>query len=173
MTTATAPATAPPEGATNAELIRWAFSILNTHDVTPLRPMWTSTTIERFPTETCVGTDPIADYFQAAFDAVPDFHMEIQGIVESGDDVMVRWHLTGTHSGAAWQGIAPTGKRFSLDGIDHFVLRDGKVVSNFVVFDQMQFARQIGLLPPDGSPADRAVKAGFGAMTRLRARRQR
>jgi predicted ester cyclase len=163
----TAPATAPPESATNAELIRWTFSVLNTHDVTPLRSMWTATTVERFPTETCVGTDDIAAYFEAAFAALPDFHIESQGITESGDDVMVRWHITGTHSGAAWQGIAATGKRIALDGIDHFVLRDGKVISNFVVFDQMQFARAVGLMPPDGSAAERAMKGAFAAKTRL------
>ncbi len=126
MTTASAPA--PPEAATNEELIRWAFDVLNTHDVSPVRPMWTSTTVERFPTETCVGADAIAAYFEAAFAALPDFHIEIQALAASGDDVMVRWHLTGTHSGAAWQGIAPTGRRVELDGIDHFVIRDGNVV---------------------------------------------
>jgi predicted ester cyclase len=165
MTTASAPA--PPEAATNEELIRWAFDVLNTHDVSPVRPMWTSTTVERFPTETCVGADAIAAYFEAAFAALPDFHIEIQALAASGDDVMVRWHLTGTHSGAAWQGIAPTGRRVELDGIDHFVVRGGNVVSNFVVFDQMQFARAVGLLPPDGSSAERAMKAAFAAKTRL------
>ncbi|HEY6473542.1 MAG TPA: ester cyclase [Acidimicrobiales bacterium] len=165
MTTASAPA--PPEAATNEELIRWAFDVLNTHDVSPVRPMWTSSTVERFPTETCVGADAIAAYFEAAFAALPDFHIEIQTLAASGEDVMVRWHLTGTHSGAPWQGIVPTGKRVALDGIDHFVLRDGNVVSNFVVFDQMQFARAVGLMPPDGSPAERAMKAAFAAKTRL------
>jgi len=155
MTTASAPA--PPEAATNAELIRWAFDVLNTHDVAPVREMWTSTTVERFPTETCVGTNAIAAYFEAAFAA-------------SGDDVMVRWHITGTHSGAAWQGVVPTGRAIALDGTDHFVIRDGKVESNFVVFDQMQFARAVGLMPAAGSPAERAMKAGFATVTRLRRR---
>ncbi|MGH2910222.1 MAG: ester cyclase, partial [Solirubrobacteraceae bacterium] len=118
-----------------------------------MRELWTATTVERFPTETCVGTDDIAAYFEAAFAALPDFHIEIQAIAETGDDVMVRWRITGTHSGAAWQGVAPTGRAVALDGIDHFVIRDGAVVSNFVVFDQMQFARSVGLMPPDGSPA--------------------
>ena len=44
------------------------------------------------------------------------------------------------------------------------------LVSNFVVFDQMQFARQIGMLPPDGTAADRATKAAFNAKTRLLSR---
>jgi predicted ester cyclase len=165
--------TPPPATATNGELIRWAFDALNAHDVTPLRQFWTPATVERFPTETAVGTDEIAAYFQATFDAVPDFHMEIQALAEQGDHVFVRWHLTGTHTGTPWQGIAPTGRSIALDGIDQFVIRDGKVESNFVVFDQLQFARGIGMLPPDRSPADRAMKAAFNAKTRLLARLRR
>ena len=157
----------PPETATNAELIRWAFDILNTHDVAPLKPYWTEATQERFPNATCVGPDAIGAYFEATFAAVPDFHIEIIGLAEQGDDVFVQWRITGTHSGAAWQGIAPTGKSIELDGIDHFVVRGGKVESNFVVFDQLQFARQIGMMPADGSTTDMAMKAAFNAKTRL------
>lgn len=166
-------AATPPESATNAELIRWAFEILNTRDVAPLKPYWTESTRERFPDATCVGPEKIGAYFEAAFAAMPDFHVDIVGLAEQGDDVFVQWRITGTHSGAAWQGIAPTGKRLELDGIDHFVVRDGKVESNFVVFDQLQFARQIGMIPTDGSTADRAMKAAFNAKTRLLRRTKR
>jgi predicted ester cyclase len=157
---------APDETASNAELIRWTFDILNTHDIAPLKTYLTQAR-ERFPTETCVGPDAIGAYFEAAFAAVPDFEIEIIGLAEQGDDVFVQWHITGTHSGAAWQGIAPTGRAIQLDGIDHFVVREGKIESNFVVFDQLQFARQIGMMPPDGSAADRGMKAAFNAKTRL------
>jgi predicted ester cyclase len=157
----------PSETATNAELIRWAFDVLNTHDVAPLKPYWNESTRERFPNATCVGPEEIGAYFEATFAAMPDFHIEIVGLAEQGNDVFVQWRITGTHSGAAWQGIAPTGKRLALDGIDHFVVREGKVESNFVVFDQLQFARQIGMMPADGSTADRAMKATFNGKTRL------
>jgi hypothetical protein len=71
-------------------------------------------------------------------------------------------------------GIAPTGKKLTIDGMDHFVIGDGSVRSNFIVFDQMQYARQIGMMPPDGSSADKAVKGAFNARTRLvRAARRR
>lgn len=160
-------ASTPPEAATNAELIRWAFDILNSHDVAPLKPYWTESTTERFPNATCVGPEQIASYFETTFAALPDFKIEIVALAEQGDDVFVQWRITGTHSGTAWQGIEPTGRRIELDGIDHFVVREGKVESNFVVFDQLQFARQIGMMPADGSSADRTVKAAFNAKTRL------
>ena len=81
--------------------------------------------------------------------------------------MFVRWHMTATHTGGGFQGLDATGKSVALDGIDHITVRDGKLASNFVVFDQMQFARALGLLPPDGSVADKAVKAAFNAKTKV------
>lgn len=162
----------PPTGVSNGDLIRWTFEILNRREVVPVRQLWTDATVERFPDRTCRGPDEIAAYFTELFAALPDWHMEILALVEHGDDVFVQWRLTGTHSGPVL-GIAPTGKAVTVDGMDHFVVRDGKVVSNFVVFDQMQYARQIGLLPPDGSAADRALKGAFNARTRVADRLRR
>ena len=47
------------------------------------------------------------------------------------------------------------------------------VVSNFVVTDQLAYARQIGMMPPDGSAADRGMKAAFNARTKLARRLKR
>lgn len=163
-------AASPPTGVSNGELVRWTFEVLNTHDVEPLLGVWTDATVERFPSVTVTGADAMADYFGTLFAALPDFHIEVVAIAETGDDVFVRWHLSGTHTGVPFEGIEATGRTVALDGMDHFVIRDGTIATNFVVFDQMQFARQIGLLPPDGSAADRATKAVFNAKTRLLAR---
>ena len=156
----------PPTELTNGEFIRWAFERLNDHDVDALRPFWTDETVERFPDRTCRGPDEIAGYFENTFAAIPDFHMEVIGIAEQGDDVFVQWRMTGTHKGSLL-GIEPTGKPLAIDGIDHFVIRDRKVVSNFVVADQLQYARQIGMMPPDGSAGDKAFKAAFNLRTRV------
>jgi hypothetical protein len=39
-------------------------------------------------------------------------------------------------------------------------------VSNFVVYDQMQFDQQVGLMPSEGSAADRTLKGAFNTKTR-------
>jgi predicted ester cyclase len=168
--------TAPPATSTNSELIAWSFDVLNTRDVTPLKQeLWTAETWERFPTRTRRGPDDIAEEFEAGFRALPDFAIAIVAMAEQGDEVFVRWRITGTHSGAPWEGIAPSGRRVELDGTDHMTLRDRKLVSNFIVFDQLQFARAVGLVPAAGSTGDRAMKAGYAARIkvtdRLRARR--
>ena len=158
--------------ASNAELIRWAFEILNRHDPGSLAQLYTAETVERFPDRTCHGGDEIVAYFEDVFAAVPDWNIQVVGLAEQGEHVFVQWHMTGTHSGPLL-GVAPTGRELAIDGIDHFVVRGGKIVSNFVVVDQLQYARQIGMMPPDGSPADRAMKSGFNAWTKLAGRLKR
>lgn len=166
--------TEPAAPTTNAELVRWAIDVVNTHDLAPLKgTVWTAETVERFPTRTARGADDIGAAFEEAFAAMPDFHIEIVELAEQGENVFVRWRITGTHTGAPWEGYAPSGKRVELDGVDHFVVRDGRIASNFVVFDQVQFARQVGVMPEVGTPADRAMKAAFALRTRLARGRQR
>ena len=128
--------------------------------------LWTEQTYQRFPDRVCHGTGEIRAYFDEVFAAIPDLAVEVLALNEQGDDVFVRWRLSGTQRGRI-QGLEGSGRRIRLDGVDHFTLRDGKIASNFVVYDQMQWARDIGVLPPDGSSADKAVKAAFNAKVRV------
>jgi steroid delta-isomerase-like uncharacterized protein len=151
-------------------VVRELIDHLNAHDTQAMRALWTDGIVERFPDRTCHGPGEVAAYFDGVFAALPDFRMEILATAENGETVFLHWRATGTHTGAKFQGIAPTGKAVQIDGMDHFVVHDGKVVTNFVVFDQMDFGRQLGLMPPDGSVPDRALKAGFNALVAARAR---
>ncbi|HZE51124.1 MAG TPA: ester cyclase [Jatrophihabitantaceae bacterium] len=150
----------------NAELVRQTVEQIAGQDLDAARKVWTDATVERFPDRTCHGPDEIAAYFSDLYRAIEDFHVEVITIAGSGDDVFVQWRMTGRHTGPVL-GVAGTGRELAVDGMDHFVVRDGMVVSNFVVFDQMQFARQVGLLPPDASAADRALKGAFNARTKV------
>lgn len=161
-----------PTGVSNSELIRWTFAVINSHDVEPLKPLWRDT-VEHFPGLTARGPEEISAYFTETFAAMPDFRIEIQGMAEEGETVFVRWIATGHFTGAPFQGIHPTGSEIQLNGCDHFVIRDGRIVSNHVIYDQLDFAHQVGLLPPDGSAADRALKGAFNAKTRAVAKLRR
>jgi steroid delta-isomerase-like uncharacterized protein len=154
-------------------VVRELFAAIDAHDTARMRALWTPGTSERMPDRTCHGPDEIAAYFQGLFDAFPDLRMELLAAVEEDDTVFAHWRATGTHTGARFQGVNPTGKRMELHGMDRIVIRDGKIESNFVVFDQMEVGRQLGLLPPDGSPPDRALKAGFNALLAAKARLNR
>ena len=128
--------------------------------------LWTDQTFQRFPDRNCHGAAEIRAYFEATFAAIPDLAVEMLALVEQGDEVFVRWRLSGTQQGRL-QGLEGTGRRIALDGVDHFTLRDGKIASNFVIFDQTQWARQIGLMPDEGTTGDRAVKGAFNARVKF------
>ena len=151
---------------TNTELAQQIFAAINAHDVEALKGIWADDVEERFPDKTCRGKAELGAHFEGLFAAMPDFHMELLSSVEEGETVFARWKLTGTHQGV-FNGIDPTGRAISLDGMDQFTFRDGRMAANFVVFDQMEVGRQLGLLPPDGSPPDRALKAAFNAKTKI------
>jgi predicted ester cyclase len=160
-------ADAPPADGSNADRIRWEFEWLNRHDVSPLvRHLWTPETEIRFPDATVRGPDESAAYFAGQFAALTDWHMEVIAVAGEGEDVFLHWRLTGTHTGTMF-GVEATGKPIAVDGIDHFVLRDGKVVSVFVGTDAMAFARQMGIMPADGSWPDQALKAAFNTKTKI------
>lgn len=156
----------------NVGLIRAAQDALNQRDFSGVRALSTDETVCRFPDRTCRGAAEIVAYFESAFVAIPDRHLEMVAAVESGEDVVMRFRITGTQEGP-FAGLPGTGKPLCLDGFEHFVMRDGKIVSSFVVSDQLDFARQIGLVPPDGSRPDRAMKAAFTLKTKLARRLRR
>ncbi|HEX8207235.1 MAG TPA: ester cyclase [Solirubrobacteraceae bacterium] len=158
---------------TNTDVVLGLVAALNAQDYEALRAGYADDVWERFPDATVRGPEAIMEYFRAVHAALPDLHIDVLHTAEEGESVFMRSEITGTHTGAPFAGLLPTGKPIRIAAIDHFTIRDGKMASNFVVFDQMEFGRQLGLMPPDGSAPDRALKAVFNGVTSLRARLKR
>lgn len=162
-------ATTETQTRTPVEIAREMFEeVLNRRDADAMAEYWAEDIVEEFPVGTMRGREEVHTYFAQTFAALPDFHIEADHIVGEGNIVFVKWHISGTFSGQPWMGIEPTGSPIELDGMDCFTIRDGLVTHNFVIFDGADFARQIGMLPPQESAAERAMTGGFNAWTRLR-----
>jgi steroid delta-isomerase-like uncharacterized protein len=114
------------------------------------------------------GPAAIAAYFRELFAAVPDLEATVSRVVTDDRHAAVEWRATGSFDGAPFQGIAPTGRRIELRGFDLLEIEEGRILSNTVYFDGASFARQIGMLPPQDSGAERAMKNAFNAVTRVR-----
>ena len=113
------------------------------------------------------GPDGVRAYFGELFAAVPDFTIAVETIVAEGDRAAVRWDAAGTFAGeSAYQGIAPTGGRVAISGLDLMQVRDGLIVRNDAFPDGLGFARQVGMLPPQGSGAEAGFQRAFNAKTR-------
>jgi steroid delta-isomerase-like uncharacterized protein len=114
------------------------------------------------------GTDEIVAFFRELFAAVPDLETTVTRVVAGETQAAVEWRMTGHFTGAPLQGVDPTDRRLDLRGLDLFEVEDGKIVSITAYYDGMGFARQIGLMPPENSSAENAMKSAFNAATRVR-----
>ena len=74
--------------------------------------------------------------------AFPDLKMTVILMAAEGDLVTVIWVLRGTHTGAGYDGLPPTGVKLELRGITVWRIVDGKIREEWTSFDQLQAARQ-------------------------------
>lgn len=113
----------------------------------------------------------VREFIGGLIDAIPDLSMQIVSTTTEADRCGVQWRLTGTFAGpGSFAGVAPTGNPIELEGFDLITVRDGLIESNDAFSDSMTFARQIGMLPPQGSGAEQRMTGAFNAKTRLTAR---
>jgi steroid delta-isomerase-like uncharacterized protein len=72
-------------------------------------------------------------------------------LIAEGDRVAVLWTTRGTHVGD-FNGLPPTGKSYTIQGIDIFQFRDGRMAEHWDVVDIYGFLTQVGALPaPSGT----------------------
>ena len=145
------------------------FDALAARDVNAAGQVWREDAVDDIvPFGILRGRDAVKGYLRELFGAMPDARITVERMVADDRGAAVRWRAVGTFSGEPFQGLEPTGSRIDLRGIDDLEIEDGSIVHNTGVFDGAAFARQIGLLPPEDSGADRAIRAGFNTVTKLR-----
>ena len=118
------------------------------------------------------GRAAVADWVRACVLAFPDYRFtepEPPYLAEDGSKAIMPWLMTGTHTGPIEPpGFAPTHRSFELSGVDHWEFRDGLVARYRADYDSMGLARDLGLVPPRGSRAERAMVRLQRAGARLR-----
>jgi steroid delta-isomerase-like uncharacterized protein len=70
----------------------------------------------------------------------------VEDVVAEDDRVVVRWTQAGTHVGE-FLGIPPTGRTFTIPGIDIYRVSESKLAEHWHVIDQLAMLGQLGLLP--------------------------
>ena len=149
--------------------IRDYFEAMDRRDVAAMAEHWRDDGVEDIvPVGVLRGKEELSRFLDATFRAVPDARTTVGRIVAGETSCAVEWRLEGTFDGAPFMDIEPTGMHVEVRGFDLFELEDGQIVSNTAYYDGASFARQIGMLPADGSGADRAMKSAFNAVTKLR-----
>jgi steroid delta-isomerase-like uncharacterized protein len=146
------------------------FEAIARRDVEAMAALWAPDGVDHIAGQVdAAGPDGVRAYFRELFAAFPDLALTVRSTVAAGDREAVHWTATATHLGPLW-GVEPTGARVELEGIDILQVRDGLIVRNDAVVDSLSVAREVGLLPNGGSPAEQRLFAAFNAKTKVERR---
>ena len=80
-------------------------------------------------------------------DAFENWHFTLHDVLAVDDKVVVRWTGSGIHANS-FMGETPTGKAVQLNGIGIYQVVDDKIVTDWVVPDNINFLTQLGVIPP-------------------------
>lgn len=151
-----------------ADVARAYFEAMAAADLDEAAKYWAPDILERIaPVGDLKGPREVRAFFEQLFTAVPDMRFEVLDLIAADNKAAVRWRSAGTFCGGPFQGIEPTGSRIELEGLDLLTIEDGLIHRNDAYYDGTQFARQVGLLPPRDSTAERGMTAAFNARTRV------
>ena len=78
--------------------------------------------------------------------AFPDWQISVDYVIQQGNKYIVKWTLTGTHTGDYF-GFKPTGKKFKISGVDIETIVDGKISEHDGAEDMLGLLQQIGAVP--------------------------
>ena len=78
--------------------------------------------------------------------AYPDMKMTVEDIVAEGDQMAIRFRMTGTNTGD-FMGMKATGKSVNVEGVDWIRVKDGKGVEHWGYMEEMKMMTQLGMMP--------------------------
>ncbi|MGH2986135.1 MAG: ester cyclase [Solirubrobacterales bacterium] len=121
--------------------------------------------------EPAIGRAAVGDFVREGVAAFPDMTFSELGEPAIADDsraAYVPWLMTGTNTGPIDPpGFAATGKAIAVKGFDVWQFRDGLIWRYEAIYDFSAMARQLGLLPPRGGLAERAMVRAQRLRSRL------
>lgn len=131
----------------NKAVARRVYELLDERNVEALKSLTDAGFIDHNPmpgqAPGVEGEIEIVAMFTHAF---PDFTHRVEDQLADEDRVMTRYTWRGTHRGE-FAGIAPTGKRVEVSGIEVFRVRNGKIAEVWRCEDNLSLLQQLGVVP--------------------------
>ena len=157
---------APLDEAIASDFLERLRSLFNAHDPALFTSMMAPDVVFDHPlARTMHGRDEIsAFYTNTLWKAMPDAHVEPADgpyLHPQAPRIIMVWTGSGTNLGPLDPpGLAPTGRLFQTHVWEMFELRDGAMTRVSQAFDTAAVMRELGVLPAQGSRAER-VMAGL------------
>jgi steroid delta-isomerase-like uncharacterized protein len=155
------------------DFVRTYEERLNSHDVDAVLELCADDVTVIWPIDVFKGRAEFRQALETLYRAFPDFRRQSDVLVVSDGLAAAEFVASGTFTGGPFGGYEPTGKGGVLHGADIIRVTDGQLVRSRVFYDQMEFAREVGLLPEQGSASERAMSGMINAVTKVRSRLRR
>ena len=157
--------------AETARLVREYFEAVERNETDAQQRYYSPTAVGTLHGQVSGNRAVIEQHFAMLRSAFPDFTFRILDVIAQDDMAAVRWRVTATFAGPGdFQGFAPTGGRVDIEGTDYVWTSNGKIERIEAYADSMTVARQLGLLPPQGSPQEQRMTKALNVRTRLASR---
>ncbi|MEP6995467.1 MAG: ester cyclase [Acidobacteriota bacterium] len=129
----------------NKALIRRLFDeVLNGGKLGLLDQLVGSSYVEHNPVANqAAGGAGVRVKIEAMKAAFPDLRFTLEELIAEGEIVAARYYWRGTHKGT-FLGIAPTGRRLSVRGMDFYRLEDGRLIEHWEIVDEFGMLSQLG-----------------------------
>jgi steroid delta-isomerase-like uncharacterized protein len=134
----------PPAGPAEKEgpaLLDRYVAAVNAHDSSSFPQIFSESYIQhsgRSPS----GLAAQMENFRRIFASMPDVKMRVEDRVLAGDRMVARITLSGTHT-QPLQGVAPTGRQFTLRTIDIWRVENGKLAEHWDIVDTAGLLKQL------------------------------
>ncbi|MCF4102695.1 ester cyclase [Gillisia sp. M10.2A] len=90
------------------------------------------------------GPQGFIDFFSMMRTAFPDLKAEVEHMVTDKENVSFAYTVSGTHKGE-FMGVSPTGKQFSVRGMQIGRFEDGKLIERWGSSDELGILKQLGV----------------------------
>jgi predicted ester cyclase len=133
----------PPSAdeAVGAALLDKYVAAVNAHDTSSFPEIHTESYIQhsgRSPS----GLAAQIENFRGIFGRMPDVRARVEDRIIAGDKIVARMSFSATHT-QPMQGIAPTGRRFTLRTIDIWRVENGKLAEHWDIVDFAGLQQQL------------------------------
>lgn len=172
MVDQTATPTTRRDKALNA--VRGLYEAYNAHDLDAVLAWWVPENgVEHLPLVGDLAVPgPLRTHLAGFYEAFPDARTEIINIVadESGR-VAAQVRLAGTFTGTSFNGLRANGRAWVARMAEFFVVDEAGLITHMDAYmDNMDLARQLDLLPPEGGAAEKVMRLAFNTKVALQSR---
>lgn len=136
--------------ANNAIAVEMFEGAWNEGDLSVVDRLIAPDAIDHSPIGSEEGSEGFKNIITSFRAAMPDVVMTVEDEIYSGNRVVHRWTVEGTHTGEPLFGIPASGEPIRLTGITIVRVEDGQIQERWTQLDQLGLLQQLGIIPTPG-----------------------